>query len=207
METDDGLCVEESAFDVEMKLGIIDAMTRVLERTPFSSVTINQICDEAYISRPTFYRYFPNKDSVPIWHVNHFFRVGSFQIGRTLTWYEGHYVTLTGMAKSTLFYQRLELPNGCIPLRQYSTKAHADNLRETLVKFKGISLTDRLEFQVETFAKTRTDITKKWIYGGLRPEPSIFAEYTNSIVPPELFFLLNEPANKSEGMQKLDSGS
>lgn len=57
-------------------------------------------------------------------------------------------------------------------------------------------MTDRLEFQVETFCKTRTNITKEWIYQGLTPEPSIFAEYTNSIVPPELFALLDIPSSR-----------
>ena len=169
----------ESASDVKMKLHIVQAATTVLADTTFEDMSIKQICSEAHISRPTFYRYFPNKESLPTWHIDHFFRIGSFQIGRTLTWYEGHYV---------------ELPNGCPPLRQYSTKMHAENLKETLVSFRGITLTDRLAFQVEAFAKTRTDITKKWVCGGMEPPPSIFAEFTNSVVPSELFALLDIPS-------------
>ena len=184
----------ESASDVKMKLHIVQAATTVLADTTFEDMSIKQICSEAHISRPTFYRYFPNKESLPTWHIDHFFRIGSFQIGRTLTWYEGYYVTLSGMASSALFYRRLELPNGCPPLRQYSTKMHVENLKETLVSFRGITLTDRLAFQVEAFAKTRTDITKKWVCGGMEPPPSIFAEFTNSVVPSELFALLDIPS-------------
>ena len=188
----------EPSADVEMRLKIVSAMTAVLASTPFSDIAIKQICSEAHISRPTFYRYFANKEAVPLWHIDHYFKAGSFQIGRTLSWFEGHYVTLSGMAQSALFYQRLELPNGCPPLRQYSTSTHVDNLKETLVTYHGVTLTERLEFQVETFARTRTDITKKWVSNGFMPPPSTFAEFTNSVVPPELYRLLGNPPLRKE---------
>ncbi len=185
-----------ASADVQMKMGIVAKMTELLADAPFDEITVSQICDAAHISRSTFYRHFESKDAVPLWHVDHIFRIGSFEIGRTLNWFEGHYITLTGIARFSLFYRRLELPNGCPPLRQHSTKTHVSNLRETLVTYRGIPMTDRLEFQVETFCKTRTNITKEWIYQGLTPEPSIFAEYTNSIVPPELFALLDIPSSR-----------
>lgn len=177
--------------DIQTKLDIVSALTNLLENTPFEQVTINEICKMAHISRSTFYRHFESRDAIPLWHIEHLFRIGSFEIGRTRTWYEGHLITLAAMNRWALLYQRLELPNGCAPLRKYSTKSHVDNLKETLTKYHRVALTKRLEFQVETFAKTRTDITKKWVFRGFDPEPRIFAEYTNSVVPAELFSLLD----------------
>ncbi|MDR0350536.1 MAG: hypothetical protein LBH64_03170 [Coriobacteriales bacterium] len=86
-----------------------------------------------------------------------------------------------------------ERPRGCLPLRQYGTQAHANNLKETVLLLKGRAPDDLLTFQIDTFARTRTDITKKWISDGMSIDPETFATYTDSIVPRELYDLLNEP--------------
>ena len=106
----------ESASDVKMKLHIVQAATTVLADTTFEDMSIKQICSEAHISRPTFYRYFPNKESLPTWHIDHFFRIGSFQIGRTLTWYEGHYVS--------------NCPMGALPFANTAPKCMQRTLRK-----------------------------------------------------------------------------
>jgi AcrR family transcriptional regulator len=184
----------ETAADIQMKMAIVEAMSVLLENVSFERIKAKELCDAAHISRQTFYRYFHSKDAVPVWYIDHFFEQGTFQIGRTLTWHEGHLITLRGMARAGTFFHRLELPRGCVPLRQYGTQAHLDNLRETVAVYHKQEMTDRLEFQIDTFVRTRTDITKKWIYDEMVIPPEVFADYTDSIIPSELFELLKVPA-------------
>ena len=184
----------ETPADIEMRRAIVAALTEALGQTPYSDVTIKEVCAAAHISRPTFYRYFENKDAIPLWYIRHFFKIGTFEIGRTLSWYEGHYITLSCMESNGVFFNRCELPDGCPPLKSIPTREHADNLRETIRKYHHTEITDILDFQITTFAKTRTDITRKWVEDGFKLSPQEFAEYTNSIIPHQLYKLLNVPA-------------
>ena len=43
---------------------IAEAMSRLLEKKPFSSVSISELCREAGVSRPTFYSQFASTDDV-----------------------------------------------------------------------------------------------------------------------------------------------
>lgn len=193
----------ESANDIKMRFHIVDALNSVLGNTPYEDIAIKQICGEANISRPTFYRYFTNKESIPQWYIEHYFNVGSFQIGRTLSWHDGHLITLSGLKRASEFFHKLEVPNGCLPLKRYGTKAHADNLRETLTVYRNIELTDRLDFQIDTFARTRTHITVRWIAAGMNLPVETFVDYTNSVVPPELFGLLEMPDSNIQQLSDL----
>lgn len=43
------------------KLDIIKTMNSMLKTTPFDQITINVICQKAFIHHSTFYRYFADK--------------------------------------------------------------------------------------------------------------------------------------------------
>lgn len=47
---------------------LLDALLTLLEQKRFSKITVNDLCEEAYISRPTFYAHFEDKyDLVRYW--------------------------------------------------------------------------------------------------------------------------------------------
>lgn len=194
---------KESINDIKMRFHIVDALNKALEHTPYDEVAIKQICSAANISRPTFYRYFVNKESIPQWYIEHYFDIGSFQVGRTLSWHDGQFITLTGMKRASEFFRRLEEPNGCISLRQFGAKIHADKLRETVTEYRHFELTDRLDFQIDTFARTQANITVRWIAAGMVIPVETFVGYSNSVVPPELFAMLELPDSNIAELLKL----
>jgi AcrR family transcriptional regulator len=83
-----------------MRFAIADGLARALAEAPFDRVKVQRICEIAHVSRQTFYRHFRSKDDIPTWHINHYFRVGTFQIGRTLDWHSGNRTTLRGLIES-----------------------------------------------------------------------------------------------------------
>ncbi len=53
----------------QTKLLIMDAADKLVEETPFDKLSVTQICEEAGISRATFYRCFKDKFAIAQWHV------------------------------------------------------------------------------------------------------------------------------------------
>ena len=51
---------------------IVEAMFRLLEKDSFDEITLNEVLDEASVSRRTFYRYFPNKQAILEFYIHTF---------------------------------------------------------------------------------------------------------------------------------------
>ena len=86
--------------DFEIKCRIVDGVDR-----PIEELTVDAICRNSGVSRPTFYRHFGSKFDLSSWYAKF---VGEFyldQIGRTYSWEEGlteHFLLL--YEKRDLFY-------------------------------------------------------------------------------------------------------
>lgn len=51
----------------ETKRALAEALKVLMRKTPFSRVTVDGICEQAYVSRRNFYRYFPDKYELLNW--------------------------------------------------------------------------------------------------------------------------------------------
>ena len=51
---------------------IVEAMFRLLEKDSFDEITLNEVLDEASVSRRTFYRYFQNKQAILEFYIHTF---------------------------------------------------------------------------------------------------------------------------------------
>lgn len=48
---------------------LVDALLKLMESKPYSKVSIKDICNEADLSRQTFYKFFENKDDIIRFHI------------------------------------------------------------------------------------------------------------------------------------------
>ena len=87
------------------KMKIAEALESICERTRFDRISTGLIAEEAGISRSSFYYHFENKNAVVVWLSNQAYEQGIDQIGRTLTWFEGHYITTSYLDRFPLLFE------------------------------------------------------------------------------------------------------
>lgn len=95
------LCKGVSFFDspdVKMKMRILHAIDGSLDR-----ITISEICQNAGISRQTFYRHFKSKYDIPSWHTIFCRQFYLNEIGRSINWETGYYHHLRLITEERVF--------------------------------------------------------------------------------------------------------
>jgi AcrR family transcriptional regulator len=175
-----------------MQRDIFLALERLLTRKAYADITIQEICGETHISRPTFYRYFNSKNGIMLWLIRQSLDVGIAKIGRRYSWFEGFCSTLTVYYRhrvcSGLHSQALDNT-----LLSFSANYSKNNFIATLRDTKHIEPTERLIFQIDALSYAQAHVIQKWAAEGMGEVPEIIAEYLTSIVPVDLYELLKKP--------------
>lgn len=161
--------------------------------TPYSEVTVKRICDEAHISKPTFYRYFKNKEDMSIWVTCRCIDAGFAQIGRTCTWFVGYYRTCLMYLKYKAFFSRVAF----LPEYSKSRSATLGYIRETLIstitEYRKQELEALMAFQIEALLLSSRSLLQFWGESGMTMPPEEMAAYMTSVVPWGLYNLLLDP--------------
>ena len=176
-----------------MRKNILLAFDRLLQESSYSEIGVNRICSEAHISKPTFYRYFRSREDIVYWVSRKAIGCGVAEIGRRYTWAEAYNRTLTVIDRYRTLFTDPKSPAQTNPLHTFCGEYVKLELCKTLTKYKGIALTERLCFQVETFAQMHSNLLQQW---GARMMPltrQTYADYLSSIVPIELYTTLDKP--------------
>ncbi len=184
-----------------MRRDILFALERLLQNRRYVEIGVNEICAEAHISKPTFYRYFQNKDSIIQWMSKEAMSCGVAQVGRKYTWFEGHYRTMTVFLRHKVYYSDPQSPAVTSSLQAFSSGYLKETLIETLTDYKKVEITEKLVFQIEALNYALGQITRQWGAEGMRIPPETVAEYLTSVVPYDLYKLLNEPVETASKPQ------
>ncbi len=179
--------------DYQTKILILDAADKLISHVPFNKLTVTQICEEAGISRATFYRCFKDKFSVAQWHVELAWSQGANEIGRTLSWQEGYYITEVAIASRNLFYEGVAKSNDYNAIDNFAPRSRRKVLTETVTDYYKKPLTERLKFQIDATVELEVHLMPKWHYGFYDVPLEEMCAWVAESVPRELFELLNTP--------------
>lgn len=190
------------------KAAILDAITRLSKSTGFDDMSISTICSEASISKTTFYRIFSSKYDVVEWLMTIYSASGLDQIGRTKNWHDGISYSVYNLANHRAFLcsanktkHSMEKP------AEIAYRHRRTTLEETVTKWMHVELTMRLKYQIDEWAYYSTHIAQAWYCKELDCREEEYVHLLESLVPSELFLLLNEPAEAdSEDVSNNDSG-
>ena len=177
----------------QTKLLILDAADKLVEETPFDKLSVTQICEEAGISRATFYRCFKDKFAIAQWHVELAWAQGANEIGRTLSWKEGYYITEANIASRNLFYAGVAKSNDYNAIDNFAPRLRRKTITETLTQMRKVPMTERLKFQIDATVELEVHLLPKWHYGFYDVPLDEMCEWVADSVPRELFDLLNTP--------------
>ena len=135
------------------KTRILQAAEEVMKTTDFSHMSVVGICKQAGVSSPTFYRHFKDKYDIAQWLFEALMDDALFQIGRTLTWHQGHYRQAASVYEyRELFEGFMGEVSGYQSLPEFGVRRYGDELRRTLSELKGIKVTEELDFQIQCVA-------------------------------------------------------
>lgn len=177
----------------EIKMKIVDIMTELMKKTPIDDLSVDRICAAANISRTTFYRYFKDKYGVGQWHVQYCSSLGTAKIGRTLTWREGYYITEAAIAEHFEFYIYATRSNNYNGIDSFAPRMRRELLAETITQYKNRPLTEKLKFEIDATIRMETYLLPHWHYGDYDISLETACDWMASLVPHELFELLNTP--------------
>lgn len=187
----------------ETREAIIQALEYLLFKHEYTDIAVKQICTEAHVSKPTFYRYFHNKDSIVHWMLAESIKRGIAEVGRRYSWYEGFYNTALYFYRHRTLFSDPQNAGLTASFVNYSSGYFKQILTETLTKHKNIEITPKLSFQIDAFNYAQGYISRQWAKDGMRLHPDTYADYMASVVPLDLFLLLNDPEHsKTKGFEQ-----
>ena len=178
------------------KLNIFNALCELLKVESLDGISVRQICEEAKVGKTTFYAHFKDKYDVLLWYSDLAHEVGVGQIGRTLTWKEGHRLTT-----EALLFERDALSRGAESHDFNSINYHSGRWREkslthTLTEHRHVEMTERLRYQIVALAEAEIAIAKRYFSikdQGARMPVNEYISVLVSIVPREIYELLEKP--------------
>lgn len=177
--------------DNEMRFRILHAVDRSLEK-----ITVAQICENAGVSRNTFYRYFDSKYDIPTWHGRYCQLFYLNEVGRTIDWRTGYFHDFRLLSEERAFYRH------ALDYTVYSSEglqAMEDHRRavihETLCDYRHVKVDGCLAFCIDTFVRTETEVMAEWLRNEFEPAPSVFVDYMLAIVPERLYHAMDLSAD------------
>lgn len=194
---------DAKAHRLEMRTSICAALLQLMEEKPYENIEVGDICEKAFISRQTFYRYFLNKDNIMRWKTKGVFKNGVCKIGRTLTWREGYYLTILGFRESHAFFTKEQPPAFMLDFVEFGGQLQRESIVDVLTQCKGIPVDDKLRFQIEALDAAQAHMMRRWCRNGMDINPKDLSECFTSIVPYDLFHLLNDIEQSSACSAKL----
>lgn len=185
-----------SIFDspeIKTKLKIFHAVDKSLDR-----ITISEICENAGISRQTFYRHFKSKYDIPSWHTIFCRQFYLNEIGRTINWEIGYYQHLRLITQERDFYRKSIQYTINEPFGQTVIPESRKNvIFETLINWRHVNIDHNMRFLVETFSKLECEILNDWLRSERETDLTQWTNDLLSIVPVKLYkAMLIPPSDK-----------
>ncbi len=172
------------------KIRVFNALCKLVEHTPLDKLSVKRLCEEAGVGKTTFYTCFQDKYEVPLWYSTLSYEVGAMQIGRTMTWEEGHRITTEALlAKRDL----LLCATKSHEYSMLSARWIEDSLIETVTKFRRIKLTRALKMQIVALAAGETALATRFFWPRHIPDLDTYVETLVAITPRDLYLLFKTP--------------
>ena len=173
------------------KMRVVAALDELVGEKDYEKIHVSEICERAEISRSTFYHHFEDKNAILQWHSVIAYKAGIDEIGRTLTWYQGHLITSQFLARYTNLYAVSGRGRDYGNVRQFFTRYRTECLRETVTDFIGAELTDEIDFQIQTTAVLEAAMADERYNGKITLDVETYCKRLVRCIPRELYELTN----------------
>ena len=181
--------------ETNLRNRFLDAAEELLADRSFADLTVSDLCTKAQVSRQTFYRYFEDKYDLVQWHFTNMVATHLVEIGRTLGWYDATLAAVNEIvARKTLYVAAYKQSRGYQSISAFGHRSVRDILIETITVYKGLEMTDDLDFEIRYHAEATLIVFTNWGRKGMELSPELFARRLCNCTPRQLFELLDMPS-------------
>lgn len=173
------------------KREILEALAVLSDRIPFEKMTVKQICEEARISRQTFYQYFKDKYDVTFWLHTMVIEDNFEKLGKTIGWREAYLNTFRHMEKFAPVLRRISQSDDYNALPQFTIRNSRDDFTSCYIERYGEQPNELISFQIKWVGHLGTVVTMDWMSGGCNPPAEEFVDQFLTLIPRELFEALD----------------
>lgn len=149
---------------LETKLAILSTLNDMSKTRPFSRLGVADVAKELGISRSGFYYHFSDRNDAVQWLSKRAFERGIDQIGRTLTWFSGHYATTKFLYEYRFLISAAAQDQSYGGAVLFFRRHRMTTLTETL-RMRGIEATEELSFQIAALAAAEQAMTVSFMRG------------------------------------------
>ena len=158
------------------RIGIVDALAELLGDTSIDRVTVSTLCQQAGISRTTFYQYFDNITGVGIWMWDHVMDQTLYQVGIKYSAYEGHLKKFQALRESRYFFKELLKHTEYDSVMQHAGRYMLTHFVETIARHRGTPLDEFEVVRMRLFVVGAKHMTRDWAEEGMREEPELMTD-------------------------------
>jgi len=154
---------------------ICGALMTLLKTTRYDKISISMLCNEANVSRPTFYKYFKNMDAVAYYRLseirnefdkdNPYSRDIKLRFAKVYSYFKSNDEMVLILEKNKLFNI---LEARIKDSYKYYMEGHEEQIRSDFLK----------EYLPDYMAATVVSLMRKWIENGYKETPEQMAEVT-----------------------------
>jgi len=174
-----------------MRESIFEAANDLLRAYSYSELTVKDICHVAGISKPTFYRYFPDKYAIAQWAVTR--RVHQV-IQREMGTHALEMVCKTfadQLFEDRDFYRKAYADQTTAGFMELNVRTIGEEFRNALYERRGISPDANLNFQIGYISTVIPHMMAQWISADDPLSTEEMTQRLMSIMPRDLKALLN----------------
>lgn len=171
------------------------ATNELAKHEEFDRISVDAICEQAHVSRSSFYRLFQDKYAILEWCQNFPFERGIQEMGRTLNSFEGAKITLQGFGLfENLFFSTYKSSER--KQRELAGIARGRELiYETVQKHHNEQVDQELRFQAHWTMRMLLGAAKGLSTQEFNESPEEVATFVSNAVPQRLKAILDAPTN------------
>ena len=169
------------------KRDILQALLRLVDTTPFEHVTVKDICQEAGVSRPTFYAYYRAKYDCAVYLVTRQTADVFGRLGQSTDWRSAYLATFESAQEVQPALAKLTQVEDYNSIFNTTVRASREHFTEAYRRKFGVSPGPLVAFQIERFSVTASATTDDWIQHGCNPCAEVFVDYFVTLIPRELY--------------------
>ncbi len=174
------------------RLSIIRAVEAGMEHKSIDKIKVAHVCNNAGISRTTFYEYFTDIYDVVNWLWETLEQDGLLAIGKSLNWHDAHLQGFKNLEKFKNFFKLASRSKDYNNVMDYSFRKAFSLGVERLEERLGRKLSDEELLGFEIYSHSGADITKEWIQNGMVQDPEWITKVLDDNLP-DFYKVLLEP--------------
>lgn len=187
--------IEQASTQEVIRLKIANALSKMLRETPIDRIRVQALCDDAGVSRQTFYRHFGTKYEVVQWYWLFCAQRYLVRVGRDLNWHDSLLLNYRAVAPHIDFFMSLTKQPDRLDhesCAEFGYRTRVATLEET-VAMHHEKLTESLQFQIRFFADAESRVFMREAISPDDFDPEALALKVEACVPQELHDLLDVP--------------